>query len=85
MPYKNDYFDTVSCISVLEHISHKDQIRGIKEMCRVLKKGGKLIITYDQEEDLTERFIEESCMTPFEIVQFNKPKNLFGYHRDLSG
>ena len=77
LPYENDYFDTVSCISVLEHMSHKDQIQGIREMCRVLRKGGKLIITYDKEEDLTEKFIEESCITPLEIVQFNKPKNLF--------
>ena len=38
-------FDIVTCISVVEHIPHKEF--AIKEMLRVLKPGGKLILTYD--------------------------------------
>ncbi|MDD5147098.1 MAG: class I SAM-dependent methyltransferase [Candidatus Daviesbacteria bacterium] len=35
-------FDTVVCINVLEHI--KDDERALQNMCRLLKKGGKLIL-----------------------------------------
>ena len=78
LPYKNDYFDVISCISVLEHMPLRDQIEGIREMSRALKKRGRLIITYDKyKEDLTDRFIEESGMIPEEIVYFLKPDNLY--------
>lgn len=75
IPFENDYFDIVSCISVLEHMSPNDQIRGIREMSRVVRGGGKLIITYDKKEDLTDLFIKESGMTPTEIVNFTRPDN----------
>jgi len=78
LSFDNDYFDVVSCISVLEHMSSEDQIQGIKEMSRVVRRGGKLIITYDKREDLTDLFIKESGMTPTEIVNFarlNNPQN----------
>ena len=77
LPYRDGYFDVVSCVSVLEHLPYKYQSQGIREMSRVVKKGGKLIITYDKyEEDLTDRFVQESNMTPIEIVYFSKP-NLY--------
>ncbi len=75
LPYKDGYFDIVSCVSVLEHMSFEDQIRGMREMSRVVRKGGKLIITYDKKEDLTDLFIKESGMTPTEIVNFTRPNN----------
>jgi SAM-dependent methyltransferase len=60
--YKNDFvkldvpddsFDRVFCISVLEHID--DVVvkqRGLQEMARILKPGGKLIITFDTGIDV---------------------------------
>lgn len=39
----DDSFDAVMCIEVLEHVPNP--IMAIKELTRVLKKGGKLIIT----------------------------------------
>jgi len=78
LPYEDDHFDVVSCVSVLEHMSHEDQSKGIREMSRVVREDGKLIITYDKrEEDLTDRFIEESGMTPAEMVYFIRPDNLY--------
>ncbi len=53
--YKNNYFDVISCISTLEHIgisgrygSDEDPIgdlRAVKEMTRILKPGGTMLIT----------------------------------------
>lgn len=48
MSAPDGYFDRVFCISVLEHVedfSIKQQ--GLKEMARILKPGGKLILTFD--------------------------------------
>lgn len=44
----DESFDRVFCISVLEHIE-KPEVwqKGIREMVRILKPGGKLIITVD--------------------------------------
>jgi malonyl-CoA O-methyltransferase len=42
IPYENEVFDFVYCIEVLEHSIISEN--AIKEMSRVLKKGGKLII-----------------------------------------
>ena len=43
MPFAPNVFDCVICTDVIEHL--QDDVRAIREMCRCLKKGGKLIIT----------------------------------------
>ena len=43
MPFASGEFDCVICTDVIEHLS--DDMGAINEMCRCLKKGGKLIIT----------------------------------------
>lgn len=43
IPIKNNSFDNVLCSEVLEHVLDPDLC--IKELSRVLKKGGKLILT----------------------------------------
>jgi len=43
LPFKNESFDTIICSEVLEHLD-KDYM-AISELYRVLKKGGKVIIT----------------------------------------
>lgn len=53
IPVEDDYFDVVTCISVMEHIiidNKKDpdfHLKCLNEMCRVLKPEGYLICTYD--------------------------------------
>jgi ubiquinone/menaquinone biosynthesis C-methylase UbiE len=41
MPIKNNSYDGVVCISVLEHVNHPHKV--ISEIHRILKKGGKAI------------------------------------------
>lgn len=42
LPYDDEYFDSVVSRLVMHHLS--EPIRGFREMYRVLKKGGKLIL-----------------------------------------
>lgn len=45
IPFANNYFDVVTMLAVFEHINQDELILVIKEIKRVLKKDGKLIIT----------------------------------------
>lgn len=44
-PYKNDSFDTITCLSVIEHEVDYDSLS--RESSRLLRKGGVLYITFD--------------------------------------
>ncbi len=77
LPFDNNSFDVVSCVSVIEHMPKETQIIGVKEMARVVKPGGKLIITYDNYEDLTDSFIKHTALKLSDAVYFKKPENLF--------
>ena len=46
--YENDFFDAVTCLSVIEHGVDIDSY--FKEMSRILKKGGVLITSTDYHE-----------------------------------
>lgn len=57
LPCKNNMFDKVFCISVLEHVSDEDKAKALKEFRRVLKNNGMIILTIDYP-DATMEFIE---------------------------
>lgn len=46
LPYDDDFFDRVFCVSVLEHVK-VDHAACVREMVRVLKPGGALLVTLD--------------------------------------
>lgn len=43
LPFKDDFFDKVVLSEVTEHLP--DDVKGLKEVSRVLRKGGKLVLT----------------------------------------
>ncbi|MBC8444049.1 class I SAM-dependent methyltransferase [Candidatus Woesearchaeota archaeon] len=43
LPFKNNSFDIIICTETIEHMQKPDSL--IKEFYRILKKGGKLIVT----------------------------------------
>lgn len=47
LPFPNNFFDRVICVSVVEHVEHEIAKKGIQEMARVLKPNGRLIVTLD--------------------------------------
>ena len=49
LSFKDDYFDYIVCNHVIEHI--KDDEKAIRELSRVLKPNGKVIITVPYDKD----------------------------------
>jgi len=45
LPYPDEYFDKIVCSSSLEHF--KDDLKSLKEMHRVLKPKGSVVLTTD--------------------------------------
>lgn len=43
LSFPDGYFDSVLCVGVLEYL--KDDVKALKEISRVLKKGGEVIVT----------------------------------------
>jgi lipopolysaccharide biosynthesis glycosyltransferase/SAM-dependent methyltransferase len=64
IPVPDDSFDVVTCISVVEHVPRKEY--ALKELLRVLKPGGRLILTYDLvlEKDLHKDSLRVDIFTP---------------------
>jgi SAM-dependent methyltransferase len=47
LPYLDGQFDSVLCISTLEHLDPAERMAGAKELLRVCKPGGRLVLTAD--------------------------------------
>jgi ubiquinone/menaquinone biosynthesis C-methylase UbiE len=52
LTYKDQYFDTIFCTDVIEHLNDEDLLTAIKEANRVLKVGGHAIYTTINDEVL---------------------------------
>jgi len=57
LEFRDAQFDTVFCTEVLEHLNDEDLERCLREIYRVLKKGGRLIITVPYRENLSLQII----------------------------
>lgn len=51
IPFENEKFDTIFATEVMEHLSNDILDNGLKEIKRILKIGGFLIITVPYKED----------------------------------
>ncbi len=52
LPFKSNFFDSVSALDILEHVYKKDVLIALDEINRVLKKNGKLIVSVPLNENL---------------------------------
>jgi 2-polyprenyl-3-methyl-5-hydroxy-6-metoxy-1,4-benzoquinol methylase len=52
LPFDKSFFNVVAILDVLEHIYQAEAIVGLKEVNRVLKKGGGLIVSVPLNENL---------------------------------
>ena len=81
MHFEDEYFDKVYCISVIEHLPEEIAFKGMREMARVLKKGGRLVVTLDDNNPSTnpklvgqyESLIKASGLKLYGSSDFTKP------------
>jgi SAM-dependent methyltransferase len=73
LPFISESFDNVTCISVIEH--NVDLDRFAYELCRVLRKDGRFVITFDCWP--ARKTIQE-CLTWAELVQLIISLTSFG-------
>ena len=79
-------FDCVFCLSVIEHLPTDVAHRGIREMARILKPGGRVIITVDvnmfSEISRPLELIWESGLLPLGDMDLRWPVKRFGVFFD---
>ncbi len=57
LPFCDSLFDTVFATDILEHLPSDILRKGIKEVHRVMKKGGRFIMTIPYKEDLAQSLV----------------------------
>lgn len=81
-PLASDTFDRVFCVSVIEHLPSEVARRGVQEMARILKPGGRLIITVDVNMHSTISrpldLVWESGLVPLGKMDLRWPAHRFG-------
>jgi len=70
LPFKDNFFDRVSSIMSFHHFS--DPVRSLKEMYRVLKPGGILVIVDWTRETTVAPHPKEQLYTPDLLFEFIK-------------
>ncbi|MBM7563931.1 class I SAM-dependent methyltransferase [Paenibacillus sacheonensis] len=58
LPYQGAAFDTIFCISVLEHLSEQDLTAALGEFYRTLRQDGRVVLTFDYPTVDLQRFRE---------------------------
>jgi len=76
LPFEDRVFDTVFCISVIEHLSEERMPAALQELRRVLRDGGGLLLTTDYYEDARAEVWYESSDRRFRVDWsfFDEPK-----------
>ena len=75
-PYKNNYFDLIIAGDIIEHIYDTDNF--VKECRRVLKKGGKLIVSIPNINSYLNRLLILIGKYPL-YVDYSTKKSIYKY------
>lgn len=67
LPFEDEQFDAVFCISVIEHIGRRQMTRALWELHRVLKPGRRLLLTTDFYEDCPESLVYRDASPTFKV------------------
>lgn len=69
LPFENNYADQVEMYSVIEHFPFREITDVLKEVHRILKPGGKLIIKTDDFDDIALDWVRMR-MSNFDLAQY---------------
>lgn len=86
----SNYFDFAYCISVIEHLTQKEMSTAMKQIYRILKPGGQLVITLDLFPNIypftkNRKNRWGSNMPVKDIVDSSKLKLIYGDKKELYG
>lgn len=70
LPFTDNYADYVELIDVIEHFSFKTVIPALTEICRVMKKGGKLVLMTINMNGLAVEWLEMKVRDRFDINEY---------------
>ena len=86
LPYKDNEVDELISSHLIEHFHYHDGVKALKEWCRVLKKGGKLLIECPDFEAFCRKFptVPEEDKHKYYVHVWGYPweegqAHLFGY------
>lgn len=57
-PFKENFFDRIVCVSVLEHFKGRQLNNAVKAMYKILKPGGYLVMGFPVKNPITDFIIE---------------------------
>ncbi len=81
LPFPDNYFDKIACNNTLYIIPKEKQLETLKEFYRVLKSGGKIVITNPHEKNKISKIYINSVMASFRknglIATFRKMIQFF--------
>lgn len=83
IPYKDEMFDFIMCTHVLEHV--EDDKKAMKELYRVLKKGGNALINVPVNDVYEHSFQNPQYNTPeLRLKYYGHPEHVRWYGRDYA-
>ena len=75
---RSNFFDAVISIGVIHHFSTQSRrIKAVKELCRILRPGGRLMVYVWAMEQRTRKFKSQDVLVPL----INKAQSNFSYHK----
>lgn len=83
VPRQNRSFDVILCTEVLEHVS--DTYHAFAELARLLKPGGRLILTVPFAYPLHEEPFDFVRMTPYQIYECARQNDMVVEMLETSG
>lgn len=75
IPFSDEFFPALVSVSTLEHIKEEDLDKAMKEMFRILKAGGEMVLSFPVRNMITDGF--------FKLIGYDQRSVHPSSHRDI--